>query len=184
MSDTTDAIERGTGETRDGTHVIRFTLRLPHSVPRVWAAVATPGGLRGWLAEADPFEPRLGGAVTLRGPGTDVDGRSTAATGTITAWDVERVAEYTLDDHPGVVRTDDPNRVRFHLEPPRGSHVLLRFSHEFPREPVGDDRLPADALAAWHHHFEHLVAALEGHPATAAWRWDPDRWRQLREGYR
>lgn len=166
----TDAIERGTSETRDGTHLLRFTLRLPHPVPRVWAAVAGSGGLRSWLAAADPFEPRVGGAITLRRLNSGLDGTVTDAAGTVTAWDVERVAEYTVGVPPG--------RIRFHLEPPRGDHVVLRFTHEFR----GDDDLRLDRLAAWHEHFEHLVAALGGHPADLS-RWTPARRRELHALY-
>lgn len=127
MTDVTPVIERGTSETHGDQHILRFTLRLPHPVPRVWAAVASSEGLPGWLAAADPFEPRIGGAVTLRWLNTDRDGHATVASGTVTAWDIERVAEYTLEGLHG--------RIRFHLEPPRGDHVLLRFTNEFR----GDD---------------------------------------------
>ncbi|MFD3654802.1 SRPBCC domain-containing protein [Streptomyces sp. NPDC058620] len=149
-----DAIERGTCETRDGTRVLRFTLRLPHPVPRVWAAVASSGGLRSWLAVAEPFEPRIGGAITLRRLSTEPEGEADDASGTVTAWDVERVAEYTVGA--------PHSRIRFHLEPPRGDHVVLRFTHEFR----GDDARCADRIVAWHAHFERLVAALAGDRAA------------------
>ncbi|QNE76733.1 hypothetical protein F0344_20775 [Streptomyces finlayi] len=145
------AIERGFGETRDdGTQVLRFTVRLPHPVPRVWAAVAGSEGLGSWLAVADPFEPRIGGAVTLRGPDSERDGAVGDASGTVTAWDVERVAEYTFEPPHG--------RIRFHLEPPRGDHVVLRFTHEFH----GDDARRAERLDVWHARFERLAASLDG----------------------
>ncbi|MFF9351470.1 SRPBCC domain-containing protein [Streptomyces sp. NPDC014734] len=167
---TTPVIEHGTSESHGDRHVLRFTLRLPHPVPRVWAAVASAEGLPGWLAAADPFEPRVGGAVTLRWLNTDRDGNATVAPGTVTAWDVERVAEYTLEGVHG--------RIRFHLEPPRGDHVLLRFTNEIR----GDDALRLDCLAGWHDHFHHLVDALDGHPADWS-RWTPVRWAALREEY-
>ncbi|MFB7222944.1 SRPBCC domain-containing protein [Streptomyces sp. NPDC056227] len=170
MTDALPVIERGTAETHGDHHLLRFTLRLPYPVPRVWAAVASSEGLRGWLAAADPFEPRIGGAITLRWLNTDPDGNATVASGTVTAWDVERVAEYTLEGVHG--------RIRFHLEPPRGEHVLLRFSNEFH----GDDALRLDCLAGWHNHFEYLMDALDGHPADWS-RWTPARWRELRESY-
>ncbi|WP_406271846.1 hypothetical protein OHT93_21850 [Streptomyces sp. NBC_00191] len=43
--------------------LLRFELRLPHAVVRVWAAVATPEGMPTWLAAADVLEPRIGGAA-------------------------------------------------------------------------------------------------------------------------
>ncbi|MCM2413459.1 SRPBCC domain-containing protein [Streptomyces sp. RKAG290] len=170
MTDATSTIERGTSETRGDQQTLRFTLRLPHPVPRVWAAVASSEGLPGWLAAADPFEPHVGGAVTLRWLNTAPDGQATVASGTVTAWDVERIAEYTVDGLHG--------RMRFHLEPPRGEHVLLRFTNEFR----GDDALRLDCLAGWHDHFCHLVDALAGHPADWT-KWTPVRWAGLREEY-
>ncbi|MEU6391885.1 SRPBCC domain-containing protein [Streptomyces sp. NPDC046939] len=149
----------------DGTvHTLFFTLRLPHPVEQVWRAVATPEGLEGWLAAADVLEPRLGGAVTLRW----LNGGG-AHQGRITAWDVERVAEYTLGGVHG--------RIRCHLEPA----TTLRFTNEFD----GDDALRLDCLAGWHDHFLHLLDALDGRPMTGeAWQaWTPERWRSLRERY-
>lgn len=120
-------------------------MRLPHPVPRVWAAVAGSGGLGSWLGGAETFEPRIGGAVSLRGAGFD-------ASGTVSAWDVERVAEYTFGAPHG--------RIRFHLEPPRGEHVVLRFTHEFP----GEDDRRAERFAAWQARLERLAAVLDGDP--------------------
>lgn len=170
MTDATTTIEPGTSETHGDLHVLRFTLRLPHPVPRVWAAVASSGGLPEWLAAADPFEARVGGAVTLRRLNPAPDGQATVASGTVTAWDVERIAEYTVDGLHG--------RMRFHLEPPRGDHVLLRFTNEFR----GDDALRLDCLAGWHDHFGYLVDALAGRPADWT-KWTPVRWAGLREEY-
>lgn len=127
-------------------------------------------GAAGWLAAAEPFEPRIGGRVTLRWLNTDEAGNATVASGTVTAWDVERVAEYTLEGAHG--------RIRFHLEPPRGDHVVLRFTNEFR----GDDASRLDRLAGWHHHFEYLVQALDGHPADWS-AWTFTRWQELRDGY-
>ncbi|MEU1501828.1 hypothetical protein [Streptomyces sp. NPDC005732] len=112
----TGTVEEGAVETRGDTRVRHWLLRLPQPVDRVWAAMATPGGLVGWLARAEVFEPRLGGAVDLRGLGA----------GRITAWDVERVAEYTIEGR---------GRVRFHLEPAppggTGSGTTVRFTHTY-----------------------------------------------------
>ncbi|MFC7257827.1 SRPBCC domain-containing protein [Streptomyces lutosisoli] len=129
----TQPIEAGTTETRGDTHTLHYLLRLPQPVEKVWAALATPEGLRGWLAVAEVFEPRLGGAVTLHGLGS----------GRITAWDVERVAEYTVAGR---------GRVRFHLE--RGVPVgtTVRFTHVFE----GELREPG-----WRARFERLLAVLE-----------------------
>ncbi|MFD7376928.1 SRPBCC domain-containing protein [Streptomyces mirabilis] len=136
MTGVTRGIEEGVTETReDGTRVLRYLLRFPQPVENVWAAVATSDGLGGWLAAAEVFEPRLGGAVTLRGIGS----------GRITAWDVERIAEYTVEGR---------GRIRFHLEPTRPSGTTVRFTHESPR----------DEDPGWRQRFEHLSAYVEGTP--------------------
>ncbi|MER6369388.1 SRPBCC domain-containing protein [Streptomyces mirabilis] len=136
MTGVTRGIEEGATVTReDGTRVRHYLLRFPQPVENVWAAVATSDGLGGWLAAADVFEPRLGGAVTLRGIGS----------GRITAWDVERIAEYTVEGR---------GRIRFHLEPTRPSGTTVRFTHESPR----------DEDPGWRQRFEHLSAYVEGTP--------------------
>ncbi|MGY0024691.1 SRPBCC domain-containing protein [Streptomyces sp. cg35] len=164
MTDDDTTIEPGTSRTEGTTRTLHFTLDLPHPVEAVWRAVATPDGLAGWLAAADALEPRLGGAVTLRW----LNGGG-AHRGRVTAWDVERVAEYTLDGLHG--------RMRFHLEP----DTTLRFTNEFD----GDDALRLDCLAGWHDHFLCLRDALDGRPMTPdGWAaWTPDRWQRLRDAY-
>ncbi|MEU8621316.1 SRPBCC domain-containing protein [Streptomyces sp. NPDC048623] len=162
-------IPAGRSETHEGdAHTLRYVVGLPHPMPLVWAAVASPEGLPQWLCAADPLEPRLGGRVTLRwlnGP-TEVSGR-------VTAWDPEYVAEYTVDPPHG--------RIRFHLEPgPPGAtgSTVLRFTAEFH----GTREARLDALAGWHEHLERLRLALDGHPTD--WRdWTDARWRELRELY-
>ncbi|MFF2517907.1 SRPBCC domain-containing protein [Streptomyces sp. NPDC058086] len=140
MTGVTRGIEEGATETReDGTRVLHYLLRFPQPVENVWKAVATPEGLRAWLAEAEVFEPRLGGAVTLRGIGS----------GRITAWDVERIAEYTVEGR---------GRIRFHLEPTRPSGTTVRFTHESP----------SDEDPGWRQRFDGLVAHLASAPDRSA----------------
>ncbi|MFC9395941.1 SRPBCC domain-containing protein [Streptomyces sp. NPDC057027] len=161
-------IPRGRSETHDGDrHLLHFVVDLPQPMPMVWAAVASPEGLPGWLCEADPLEPRLGGKVTLRWLNSD-----TEVSGHVTAWDPDYVAEYTVGPTHG--------RIRFHLEAGSGGggSTVLRFTNEVRGTP--EYRL--DCLAGWHDHFERLEAALDGHPTD--WRdWSPERWRHLRELY-
>ncbi|MGW7051949.1 SRPBCC domain-containing protein [Streptomyces sp. NPDC054887] len=166
----TEVIGRGGVEPHDGTDAVRFSLRLPYPAHEVWPAVATPGGLREWLAAADVLEPRLGGAVVLRWPDPGPGG-GRAERGTVTAWDVEHVAEYTLD----VL-----GRVRFHLEPALGhASTVLRFTHE--ASPSAGEA-PASRLARWHQHFDYLVEALAGRPRDWS-AWAPAAHRELYAGY-
>ncbi|EPH39401.1 SRPBCC domain-containing protein [Streptomyces aurantiacus] len=168
MSDARDTIEWGTSRTEGDTHTLHWVLRLRHPVAEVWAAVATPEGLPGWLAAADVLEPRLGGAVTLRWLNHE-DPAAAAHSGRVTAWDPDVVAEYTIDLH---------GRCRFHLEPAGTGRSTLRFTNEL----VGDDSFRRDCLAGWHNHFEFLVDALDGRPKDWS-TWSQDRWSELRRQY-
>ncbi|WP_455361304.1 SRPBCC domain-containing protein [Streptomyces sp. SYSU K21746] len=168
-----ETVAYGTSETRDGDHhVLRYELHLPHPAQRIWAAVTTPEGLREWLAAADELEHHIGGAVALRWLNTDAEGRSTVATGTVTAWDPEHVAEYTVSVH---------GRIRFHLEAVGTDSTVVRFTNE--RRATEAELL--DCLAGWHSHLEYLADALDGRPHDAsAWSdWTADRWHRLRGDY-
>lgn len=110
-------VSHATSEQRGENHwLLRFELHLPHAYAALWPALTTPDGLRGWLAAADVLERRLGGAITLRWLNT-----GTVVTGRVTAWDVERVAEYTVTEH---------GRIRFHLEPVGTDSTVIRFVNE------------------------------------------------------
>ncbi|MEU0334028.1 SRPBCC domain-containing protein [Streptomyces sp. NPDC006193] len=128
------SIAQGTSQTHGNTHILHFVVRLPRRMEDVWPAVATPEGLAAWFTPADVLEPRLGGAVTLRDAGS----------GEITAWDVDRVAEYTVE--PG-------GRIRFHLERDGEHGSALRFLHEFQGEEETEQR--------WRARFERLIDTLE-----------------------
>ncbi|MGW6026006.1 SRPBCC domain-containing protein [Streptomyces sp. NPDC055099] len=162
-------IGQGVSRANGSRQHLGYELRLPHPVDKVWAAVATPEGLPGWLAAADVFEPRLGGAVSLRWLNGD---ESATHSGTVTAWNPERIVEYTIDLH---------GRCRFHVAAAEGSAgtATLRFTNEFE----GDDELRLDCLAGWHNHFQFLVDALDGHPKDWS-TWSLEPWRELREMYR
>jgi uncharacterized protein YndB with AHSA1/START domain len=129
------SIAQGTGRTHGNTHILHFLVRLPRRMEDVWPAVATPEGLGAWFTAADVLEPRLGGAVTLREVGS----------GQITAWDVDRVAEYTVGDGGG--------RIRFHLERDGDDGTALRFTHEFRGGTESEER--------WRSRFERLVEQLD-----------------------
>lgn len=128
------SIEQGISQTHGNTHILHFLVRLPRPMGEVWPALATPEGLAGWCTVADVLEPRLGGAVTLRDLGS----------GQITAWDVDRVAEYTLEGG---------GRVRFHLERDGETASALRFTHEF--------RGDGETEQGWRTRFERLIDHFE-----------------------
>ncbi|MGW0749990.1 SRPBCC domain-containing protein [Streptomyces sp. NPDC002587] len=148
-------VSHGTSDSPgEGRLRIRFELHLPYAYEALWPALTTRDGLRGWLAEAEVLERRLGGEVALHRLGSP-----TVETGRVTAWDVERVVEYTVGGQ---------ERIRFHLEPVGTDSTVIRFVDE---RRVGDragareaeaERL--DHLAVWHEHFELLESALAGQP--------------------
>ncbi|MFE2063122.1 SRPBCC domain-containing protein [Streptomyces sp. NPDC059467] len=113
--------------------VLQLLIRLPRPMDQVWPSLSTPEGLATWFTPADVLQPRLGGTVTLGDLGT----------GTITAWDVDRMAEYTVD--PG-------GRIRFHLEPDGETGSALRFTHESKGE--------AETEQHWRDRFERLIDSL------------------------
>jgi uncharacterized protein YndB with AHSA1/START domain len=133
MSSSIEPLEQGTSRTHGNTHLLSFLVRLPRPMETVWPALATREGLAGWFTTADELEPRLGGAVALRGLGS----------GHITAWDVDRVAEYAVGG----------GRLRFHLERAGDTGSVLRFTHEFR----GEDGVER----AWRARFEGLIEMLE-----------------------
>ena len=111
----TGSIEQGTSQTHGNTHILHFLVRLPRPADQVWPSLSTPEGLAAWFTPVDVLQPRLGGTVTLGDLGT----------GRVTAWDVDRVAEYTVEGG---------GRVRFHLERDGEGRTALRFTHEFKGE--------------------------------------------------
>ncbi|MFK0154860.1 SRPBCC family protein [Streptomyces sp. NPDC090499] len=113
--------------------VLHLLTRLPRPADQVWPSLSTPEGLAAWFTPADVLQPRLGGTVTLGDLGT----------GTVTAWDVDRVAEYTVD--PG-------GRIRFHLEPDGTTGSTLRFTYEFTGE--------GDTEQRWRTRFERLIDSV------------------------
>jgi uncharacterized protein YndB with AHSA1/START domain len=133
----TGSVEQGTSQIHGNTHILHFLVRLPRPMEAVWPALATPEGLAAWFTPADVLEARLGGAVTLRNLGS----------GRITAWDVDRVAEYTVEGAEG------GGRIRFHLERDGERGCALRFTHEFQGEGESGQR--------WRERFARLIRLLE-----------------------
>ncbi|MFD8804102.1 hypothetical protein [Streptomyces sp. NPDC059597] len=127
------SIEQGTSQTHGNTHILHLLVRVPRSMEDIWPALATAEGLTGWCTPVDVLEPRLDGTVALRGLGA----------GRITAWDVDRVAEYTVEGG---------GRIRFHLERDGENGSALRFTHEFQ----GEGATETD----WRERFERLLTAL------------------------
>ncbi|SEE78510.1 hypothetical protein [Streptomyces sp. Ag109_O5-10] len=129
----TGSIEQGTSQTHGRTHILHFLVRLPKAPHQVWPSLATAEGLAAWFTPADVLQPRLGGTVTLGDLGT----------GTVTAWDVDRIAEYTVEGG---------GRIRFHLERDGDTGSALRFTHEFKGE--------VETEQGWRNRFERLIDSM------------------------
>lgn len=158
-------VSHATSEPREGGRwIVRFETHVPFAYEAVWPALTTADGLYGWLAAADVLERRFGGSVALRRPYT-----GDTVWGKVTAWDTERVVEYTVTGE---------GRIRFHLDPVGTDSTVVRFLNER----TGSEAERLDCLAAWHEHFERLEAALGGQPVD--WSvWTGDRRSQLRASY-
>ncbi|MFI0544469.1 SRPBCC domain-containing protein [Streptomyces sp. WSLK1-3] len=130
----TGSVEHGSSQTQGSTRILHFLVRLPAPMERVWPAVATAEGLAAWWTGVETLEPRLGGAVVLPGLGA----------GQVTAWDVDRVAEYTLERG---------GRIRFHLERDGDQGAVLRFTHEYEGH--------GETESAWRTRFERLPDTLD-----------------------
>ncbi|MFB7502884.1 hypothetical protein [Streptomyces broussonetiae] len=130
------SIAQGTGRTRGNAHILHFLVRLPRSMEDVWPAVATPEGLGAWCTAVEVLQPRLDGVVVLRELGS----------GRVTAWDVDRVAEYSLEGG---------GRIRFHLERDGDAASVLRFTREFRGE--------AESESGWRTRFERLIEYIGRH---------------------
>ncbi|MGW4562692.1 SRPBCC family protein [Streptomyces sp. NPDC004561] len=131
------SIAQGTSQTHGNTHILHFLVRIPRPMEDVWPAVSTPEGLGAWCTAVDVLEPHLDGEVTLRDLGS----------GRVTAWDVDRVAEYTVEGG---------GRIRFHLEREGEAGSALRFTHEYQGK--------GESESGWRARFERLIGTLEPSP--------------------
>lgn len=95
----------------DGAHAtLVFRREYAHAPERVWAAIATPEGLAGWLTSTRAhIDGRVGGAIELvSGPA------QYHSTGAILAWDPPRLLEYEWNVAPAP-------------EMPRGERAIFRY---------------------------------------------------------
>jgi uncharacterized protein YndB with AHSA1/START domain len=105
------ALPRGTLLVDDGEQAtLTFRRRYPHAPERVWDAISTPQGLRGWLMCTHAvIEGRAGGRIELvSGPA------GYRSTGQILVWQPPRVLEYEWNVAPVP-------------EMPRGERAVFRF---------------------------------------------------------
>lgn len=156
---------RGTIQSINAGHAIRFELQLRHHINTVWLALTEPSQLVRWLADAD-VELFPGGQLELRFSNT-----GSVITGRVTAAQVASIFEFTWTS-PGEVAS----LVRWELTQ-AGANTNLMLTHTF--EDSSCEQL-ASMLAGWHTHLEGLPNAIVGH--HVAWPWD--RWHELHAAYK
>jgi uncharacterized protein YndB with AHSA1/START domain len=95
-------MELGTYVEIDGRPAVRFVRSYPHTIGRVWSAVATAEGLAHWFPSAVTIELRTGGRVTFSGDAAAGDG-----SGTVLVCEPPRHLAFTWGE----------DELRFDLEP-------------------------------------------------------------------
>ena len=166
-----------TSTTRDGELIelegdrvgVRFERRLTHSPERVWRAVTETEELAKWF----PARPEIAGE---REPGASLtftypDNAEPPETGVVVAYEPPRLFEFTW--RPGSPDGDDPQTLRFELEPD-GDGTKLTFTHELPRPDT------AKVAAGWQLCLDDLELALAGEPRA---EFPEGRWVELHEEY-
>jgi uncharacterized protein YndB with AHSA1/START domain len=154
----------GTIEEQGGKYVLRYERQFDHPVEAVWAALTEPDQLRGWLAAAEELELKEGGAITLRWLNVPED---------TDAWD-DRGIEIP-EDHDisapvrgTITQLDPPNLIEWESEQMglmrwelrgAGAGCALTFTNTIE---LPDGYPPAQTLAGWHIHLDHLDVMLAG----------------------
>lgn len=109
-----------------------FTLTLPATPDRVFAALSDPTQLRGWFAEHAEVEPHVGGAYRFWGRHSYATPTRTDANQTLTAYEPERRLAYrwTLGAAP--------SEVSYALEPKANEAgvTVLKGRHAFDAAPA------------------------------------------------
>lgn len=145
------------GTLRDEGDLATLTFRrvYPHRRENVWAAIATPEGLRDWLMCTEALiEGRPGGRIELRSgpPGYH-------STGNILVWDPPHVLEYEWNVAPVP-------------EMPRGERAIFRYELEADGEATRllvtyrrlTRRSAGGFLPGLHAFLDRLEAQLAGRP--------------------
>jgi uncharacterized protein YndB with AHSA1/START domain len=146
----------------DGEHVtLVFDRVYRHAPARVWDAIATPEGLRGWLMATDvELDPRVGGRIAMHsGPARY------QSEGAILAWDPPTLLEYEWNVAP-VPEMPRGERATFRYEltpvrtdPAAGPATHLRVTYRRITRATSGGFLPG-----LHAFLDRLAAQLEGAP--------------------
>src|SRR5579859_1520744 len=155
----------------EGDHAtLTFHRRYRHAPERVWDAIATADGLRGWLlCTVARVEGRVGGTIELvSGP------PAYHSTGKVLAWDPPRVLEYEWNVAPVPEMPEGERAVfRYELTPDgEATHVVVTYRRLTRRTARG-------FLPGLHAFLDRLEAQLDGR-ALPDWT---ARFLEVREHY-
>jgi len=114
---------------------LHYTEVLPHSLPRVWAALTSADALREWLMDSD-FEPRVGKTFTFQCPPSP-GVRGYVECRVLEFEPMRRVVWSWLGTDTG-----DPTTVTIELEPVEGG-TRLTLRHRGDTAPDVHDRTAA-----------------------------------------
>jgi uncharacterized protein YndB with AHSA1/START domain len=144
---------RGTAEDDGAYATLTFRRVYRHRPAHVWAAIATPEGLRGWLLCSEVrIDPRPGGLVEMvSGPA------GYRSTGRILVWDPPRVLEYEWNVAP-VPEMPQGERAIFRYElVPDGEATRLLVTYRRITKRTARGFLPG-----LHAFLDRLEAQLDG----------------------
>ncbi|MCW2924236.1 MAG: hypothetical protein JWM98_1640 [Thermoleophilia bacterium] len=161
-----------TPEPAQEREVVRFQRRLPHNVAKVWAALATPGGLSAWLSADVQFEALVSGA-TLRlanGPGGTREGR------------VVEVDPLNLLHLVWADGSETMLRLRHDAD---GLETLLAFAHAAPAAArrAAPGSLAAARDGAWRMPSRHGLVAYTTNERGDRVYLTQERWLHIRENH-
>ncbi|HEY0107072.1 MAG TPA: SRPBCC domain-containing protein, partial [Rhizomicrobium sp.] len=134
----------------DGATIVHFERRIDRPPAKVWAALTDPRIVHNWLGAAE-IEPRVGGRYVFRFHDTD-----TVMTGTITAFEPERLLEYSWSENTVAM---PPSRARWELAPD-GDGCRLVLTHRFDPSVPRADIVPF--LGGWEGLLDVLAQASDG----------------------
>jgi uncharacterized protein YndB with AHSA1/START domain len=139
---------------------VRLERRIEQPIERVWDAIATPEGIKGWLGAAQ-LDLSEGGDVRLQFDKTV----GNVITGHVTAVDPPNLLEYTFGQPDSILRWE--------LES-AGDATVLVLTHTLPS---AEHR--AKAAAGWHTLLDMIPAAIAGEDP----QWSQERWDEVHEQY-
>jgi uncharacterized protein YndB with AHSA1/START domain len=182
MTSTEQATHRlGAVERSGEEYEVVFERRLDHPIDSVWLALTEPAAIEKWLATANEFELREGGAVELRWHKSEAEDGMRA---TITEIDPPRLLEWSGGPagHPAAA-------CRWELRPD-GNGCVLTFTSWVPVEEIErraaedpEKWSPPSMLAGWHLHLGYLEDLLDGRRTEWEDRPLEQEWRPLYERY-